>query len=156
MSFYIKDHFKIILFTLFLILSGCKLKENSNKHGIIYLENRSKQLIVNKSNTNDAIKIIGNPHYKSIGDELTWFYLERVLVKGEFHKLGQNILKENNILVLNFDKYGILKDKQFLDKTYKEKIQFSENETKNDLSKRSFVESFLSSLKEKMYGSRKK
>ena len=35
------------------------------------------------------------------------------------------------------------------------KIAFSEKETKNGLSKKSFVESFLSSLKQKMYGNRK-
>ena len=36
-------------------------------------------------------------------------YIERVLTKGEYLKLGQNILKTNNILILNFDKYGVLK-----------------------------------------------
>ena len=36
----------------------------------------------------------------------------RVLSKGEYHKLGQNVLKTNNVLVLNFDKYGILKNKK--------------------------------------------
>ena len=35
------------------------------------------------------------------------------------------------------------------------KIAFSEKETKNELSKKSFVESFLMSLKQKMYGNRK-
>ena len=42
---------------------------------------------------------------------IDWIYIERVLTKGEFHKLGQNVLKENNVLVLTFDKYGILKIK---------------------------------------------
>ena len=34
------------------------------------------------------------------------------------------------------------------------KISFSKSKTENQLSKKSFVESFLSSIKEKMYGNR--
>ena len=40
------------------------------------------------------------------------YILKEFLTKGEFHKLGQNVLKTNNVLVLNFDKYGILKKKE--------------------------------------------
>ncbi len=154
MSFIFKKHNIFLIITL-LFFTACQLEPPTKKHGILYLENRSNKLNINQHNKNDVIKLIGAPHTKSLNNNDSWIYIERVFEKGEFHKFGQNILKENNILVLNFDKYGILKDKQFLDKTYKEKIQFSENETKNDLTKRSFVESFLSSLKEKMYGSRK-
>ena len=35
-------------------------------------------------------------------------------------------LKENNVLVLKFDKYGILKKKNFYDKNDIKKIKFSE------------------------------
>ena len=63
----------------------------------------------------------------------------------------KNQIKENNILVLSFDKYGILENKIFLDKTAKKKLKFSEEETKNSLSERSFVEKFLESLRKKMY-----
>ena len=60
-----------------------------------------------KVNKNDTIKVMGQPHSKSINDENEWIYIERVLTKGEFHKLGQNILLDNNVLVLDFDKFGI-------------------------------------------------
>ena len=63
--------------------------------------------------------------------------------------------KKNNTLILTFDKYGILKSKEMFDKTNTNKIAFSEKETKNELSKKSFVESFLSSIKQKMYGNKK-
>ena len=56
---------------------------------------------------------MGQPHSKSINDENEWIYIERVLSKGEFHRLGQNILKENNVLVLTFNKYGVLIEKNF-------------------------------------------
>ena len=42
----------------------------------------------------------------------------------------------------------------FIDKDSKNKIKFSERSTENELSQRSFVERFLSSIKEKMYSNR--
>ena len=109
---------------------------------------------MNKSNKNDVLDIIGQPHSKSINDENEWFYVERILTKGEYHKLGRNILKENNILVLNFDKYGVIKRKTFLDKNNKNKVLFSEKKTENKLTQKSFVERFLSSVRTKMYGNK--
>ena len=64
-------------------------------------------------------------------------------------------MKKNNTLVLKFDKFGILKNKEIYDKNNTNKITFSNKETRNELSKKSFVETFLSSLKQKMYGNRK-
>ena len=81
-----------------------------------------------------------------------WFYIERILTKGEYHKLGKNVLKTNNVLVLTFDKFGVLKRKDFFDINDKQKIAFSKNETINKLTQKSFVEKFLSSIKTKMYG----
>ena len=121
----------------------------------MFLENRSNKLTINKSNKNDVIQVIGQPHSKSINDENTWIYLERTLSKGKYHKLGKHVLKKNNTLVLKFDKFGILKSKKIYNKDNTNKIAFSEKKTINKLSKKSFVESFLSSVKQKMYGNRK-
>ncbi len=142
-------HFKYAL--IFIILINCQIKESSNNHGILFLENRAKKLEINQSNKNDVINIVGQPHSKSINNENEWIYIERVLVKGEYHKLGQNILKSNNILFLEFDKFGILKMKKLLNKDDIKKISFSSKETENDLSKTSFVEKLFSSLRAKMY-----
>ena len=150
--FFIKNHF--FLFIIFIILNGCQLQDPNKNHGILFLENRADKLILNKTNKNDVIKILGNPHSKSIDNNNRWLYLERVLTKGEFHKLGQNILLDNNVLVLDFDKFGILSNKKLLTKEDKEEIKFSELKTENRLTKKSFVESFLSSIKSKMYRNR--
>ena len=131
------------------------MQEPIKNHGIVFLENRSNKLIINKSNKNDVIQIIGQPHSKSINDDNIWIYLERTLGKGKYHKLGKNVLRKNNTLVLKFDKFGILKSKKIFNKNNTNKIAFSEKETKNELTKKSFVESFLMSLKQKMYGNRK-
>ena len=150
-------HFKIFYYksvyilSFFIILLGCQLKEPQQNHGILFLENRSAKIKIDVSNQNDVIKIIGQPHSKSINDENEWFFIERTLTKGEFHKLGKNILKESNILVLKFDEYGILKKKTFLTKEDIKNLAFSNKETSNELSQKSFVQKFLTSLRDKMY-----
>ena len=130
---------------------SCQLKEPTKSHGIMFLENRSNQLFLNKTNKNDVVTKIGQPHSLSTFNENEWIYFERVLTKGEFLKLGTNVLKTNNVLILKFNKYGILEKKTFYDKTKKNKLKFSQKKTINDISQRSFVESFLNSLKSKMY-----
>lgn len=153
-------HLKIIYIKFFLILSffifftNCQLQEPYQNHGILFLENRSEKLKVGISNKNDVIKNIGQPHSKSINDNNEWIFIERTLTKGEFHKLGRNILKESNILVLKFDKYGILKKKTFLTKEDIKKIAFSDKKTTNELSQKSFIQKFLTSLRDKMYKKR--
>ena len=151
MLFSFKYHLNLFLIISFFILLGCKLQEPTKNHGVLYLKNRSDKLVINETNTNDVINILGNPHTKSVSNDNEWFYIERILTKGEFFKLGQNVLKENNILILNFNKYGILKEKVFIDKNSKNKLKFSSQETKNEISQRSFLEKFLQSLKQKMY-----
>lgn len=130
------------------------MQEPTKNHGIIFLENRSNKLVLNKTNKNDVIKIIGSPHSKSVNDKNIWIYIERVLTKGKYHKLGKHVLKENNTLVLKFDKFGILKFKKIYDKNDIQKIAFSKSATENKLTKKSFTESFLSSMKQKMYGNK--
>lgn len=147
-----KNHKNLLITLIFLILTNCQLKEPAKNHGILYLENRSKLITLNKSNKNDIIKIIGQPHSMSTFDENEWIYFERVITKGEFLKLGKNILKSNNILILKFDKFGILERKEFLDKSDINKLTFSEKTTNNNLKQKSFVTRFLSSLRNKMYG----
>ncbi len=138
---------------LFILLS-CQLQEPVKNHGILFLENRANKLDIKNSNKNDALKVLGQPHTKSMTNEDQWIYIERTLSKGKFHKLGQNVIKTNNVLVLSFDKYGILIKKDLYNKEDIKKISFSKSKTENQLSKKSFVESFLSSIKEKMYGNR--
>ena len=145
---------KFLIIFSFFILTNCQLQDPTKTHGILFLENRSKKLVINNSNQNDVVRIMGQPQIKETEDN-TWVYIERVLTKGKFHKLGQNVLKENNVLVLKFDKYGVLNNQMFLDKTEMNEIAFSKDKTDNQLSQKSFVESFLQSIKQKMYRQRK-
>ena len=131
------------------------MKEPNKPHGINFLENREKVLQIGKTNKNDVIKLIGNPHTLSLSDENTWIYFERTITRGKLIKLGQNVLKENNVLELNFDKYGILQSKNIYNKDDMKTVKYSDKETENNISQQSFVGKFLSSVRQKMYGKRK-
>ena len=155
MSFKSKHFLGYILIISFIILNACQLQEPSNNHGIVFLKNRSEKLKIDVSNTNDALKMIGQPHTTSINNINEWIYIERVMSKGSYHKLGKNVLKTNNILILTFNKYGILVDKNLLNKDDINKMRFTKKITENNLSKKSFVQSFLASVKAKMYQNRK-
>ena len=154
MAFCFKYHLKITLYFIFIILLGCQLQEPAKNHGILFLDNRSEKLIINKSNKNDVVKILGQPHTKTFDEDDIWIYIERTLSKGKYHKLGKHTLKTNNTLILYFDKYGVLETKDFYNKEDINKIKFSKKTTSNNLSKKSFVETFLQSVKRKMYGNR--
>ena len=112
-------------------------------------------LIIGKTNKNDVIKLIGHPHTISIKDENTWIFFERTITRGKLIKLGQNVLKSNNLLELKFNKYGVLKNKKILSKEDMREVKYSKVTTENDVAQKSFVGKFLSSIKQKMYGKRK-
>ena len=150
-----KNHKVISSLLLFVILISCQFQESIQTHGIIYLENRSKMLNIKQSNKNDVIKAIGQPQIKSYDNDDMWIYIERVLTKGSIHRLGKNVLKENNILALRFDKYGILTEKKLFQKDEINNIDFSKKITENEITKKSFVASFLESVRQKMYQGRK-
>ncbi len=156
MSFVKTKHFFIFI-ALFLsfFLTNCQKNKVIKSHGIFYLENRDKLLKINDSNTNDVIRILGYPHTKSIQDQNIWLYIERTKTRGGIHKLGKNILLNNNVLVIKFDKYGILEEKLLYNKNDMNSYKFAEAETENNITKGSFIESFLSSIREKMYSNRK-
>ena len=154
MFFNHKLNIKILLIYLFFILVSCKLQEPLKPHGIIFLENRANKLKINESNKNDIIKLMGQPQIVEEKNNLTWIYIERILSKGKYNKIGKHVLKEINILILEFDRYGILKKKELFDKDKIQKIKFSEKKTDNELTRKSFVEKFLQSVKQKMYGSK--
>ena len=142
-----------ILFILFIglfFLVNCQRNEVIKTHGISYLEKREKLIVVNKSNKNDTIKVLGHPATKGMTDNNLWIYIERTMTRGKMFKLGRNYLKKNNVLVLEFDKYGIVNKKEFYDKENMKKLNFAKAITENDIKKENFIYSFLSSIRQKM------
>ena len=119
------------------------------------LNKREKLIIINKTNKNDTIAILGQPSTKGMVDDNLWIYIERTRTRGKLLKFGRNYLKKNNVLVLEFDKYGILKKKEFYDKEKMNKIRFTKKITENEIRKENFIEGFLSSVRQKMLSKRK-
>ena len=140
----------LIFITLLIILTNCQRNEVIKTHGISYLEKREKLILVNISNKNDAIKILGQPATKGMTDNNLWIYIERTMTRGKLLKLGRNYLKKNNVLVLEFDKYGVLLRKDFYDKNNMKKVTFTKKITENEIKRENFIYSFLSSVRQKM------
>ena len=158
MRFVLFRHMKKTIFlflTSLIFLTECQRNEVIKTHGIAYLDKREKLIIVNETNKNDAITILGQPATKGMVDDNLWIYIERTRTRGKLFKLGRNYLKKNNVLVLDFDKYGILKKKEFYNKEKMNKINFAKNITKNEVRRENFIYSFLSSVRQKMLIKRK-
>ena len=110
------------LFLIFIFIVSCQRNEVIKTHGISYLEKREKLISLDKSNKNDVIEIFGQPSTKGMTDDNLWIYIERTITRGKMLKFGRNYLKKNNVLVLEFDKYGILKKKEFYNRDKMQKL----------------------------------
>ena len=76
----------MILFSL----TCCQRNPVIKTHGIAYLDKREKLIIVNKSNKNDTINILGQPATKGMTDDNLWIYIERTITRGTLLKFGRN------------------------------------------------------------------
>ena len=149
----IKNVYLLVIILFF--ITACQQNEVIKTHGIAYLDKREKLLIVNESNKNDTVNILGQPSTKGMTNDNLWIYIERTITRGKLLKFGRNYIKKNNVLVLEFDKYGIVKKKEFYDKEKMKKVEFAKNITENDIRKQNFIYSFLSSIRQKMLTKRK-
>jgi len=155
--FFVRSKHIILILTIVLsfFLANCQKNKVIKSHGIFYLENRDRLLKVNSTNVNDVIRILGQPHTRSLQDKNTWLYIERTRTKGKMIKLGRNVLLNNNVLVVKFDGYGVLKEKILYNKKDMNNYKFAEVVTTNEVSRGGFLESFLASIREKMYANKK-
>ena len=119
------------------------------------LEKREKLILINQSNKNDVLKIFGQPATKGMVDENLWIYIERTQTRGKITKLGRSYLSKNNVLVLEFNKLGVLEKKEFYDKEKMEKVKFAKDITQNEIKRENFIYSFLSSIRQKMLQKKK-
>ena len=141
---------KFLLIVSLIFLFSCQGNEVIKTHGISYLDKREKLIFINKSNKNDTVQIFGQPATKGMTNDNLWIYIERAKTRGKLLKLGRNYLIKNNVLVLEFNKFGILTKKEFYDKEDMNKINFAKAITQNDIKKENFIYSFLSSIRQKM------
>ena len=128
-------------------------------HGVHKLELKEKKLILNETNKNDIIKILGPASVESKFDNDVLFFIERKITNTSVFKLGKQVIMTNNVLVVELDSYGILEKKDFYDLTKMNKFKFSNKITTIDYTKQGFIYDFLSSMRQKTndpLGKRKK
>ena len=68
---------KNILIIFFLFVVNCNFNKVVNNHGVHFLDKKQDQLIVNTSNKNDIINLLGPPSTKSTFNNDLWIYIER-------------------------------------------------------------------------------
>ena len=140
-----------ILYLIFLslIVANCSFEKVVKHHGVPFLDKKQSSLIINKTNKNDILRILGSPSTKSKFDNDIWIYIERKKTQSELKNLGKMKIYKNDILVLEINKYGVLKKKDFYNKDDMKDIKIAEGSTKNNLRKNTFLYDFFSSLREK-------
>ena len=131
-------------------MSNCTLNKNIVYHGVKSLELKSAGLSINNSNQNDIIKLLGQPSTKSNFDENLWIYIERSTGSTKLMGLGKKELLTNNILILEINNKGILKNKILFNKDNMTKLSFSKETTEMSITQRSFIYSFFSSIRQKI------
>ena len=141
---------KILLPFILLFITNCTLDKVVIHHGVHNLEKKQVKLKINETNKNDIIKLIGPPSTKSSFDNDVYIYIERKTSSSKLTKLGKKKLIKNNVLVLEIDNTGILLSKKFYNQNDMNKINFDENVTGINYSKRSFIINFLSSVRQKI------
>jgi len=135
---------------IFFFISNCTLNKTISTHGVKSLDVKSVKLSINNSNQNDIIKLLGQPSTKSNFDEDLWIYIERSTGSTNLIGFGKKELLTNNVLILEIDNKGMLKNKIFFNKDNMTDLSFSKETTEMTLTQRSFIYSFFSSLRQKI------
>ena len=133
-----------------MLISNCSLKKVVKHHGVPSLEKKQANLIINKSNKNDIINILGNPSTSSKFDNDVWIYIETKQTQSEFKNLGKMKIYKNIVLVLELNNYGVLKKKKLYNQNDMKDIKISKDTTGKKFRKNSFIYDFVSSLRQKI------
>ena len=139
---------KLIL--IFIFISNCALNKVVKHHGVHNLKKKTDKLKILDVNTNDVITQLGFPSTKSTFNNEVWIYLERKTTSSELKSLGRKKLLLNDVTVLEFNSRGMLVKKDFLSMDDMNNLKISKNNTKILNEKNSFVQSFLTSLRQKI------
>ena len=140
----------LYIILLSIIVSNCAFKKVVKHHGVPFLDKKQSSLVVNKTNKNDIMKILGNPSTKSKFDNDIWIYIERKQTQSNLINLGKMKIFKNNVLVLEIDKLGILKKKNFYNKDDMKTIKMVDATTQTGFKKNMFIYEFMSSMRQKI------
>ena len=141
---------KFILIIIFLFTVNCSGNKVSNFHGSKQLEKKFKIIEVNLSNKNDVVRLIGPPSSVSDFNKNKWFYIERLKTNQSLIKLGNQKIEKNNVLIVEMDKFGIVREKKLLDLEKMNDVKYLKTTTEKDFKNENILYNIFSSLREKI------
>jgi len=140
---------RFFLIILFLFTLNCSTNKVSKNHGYISLNSKFEKIVLNKTNKNDIISIIGPPSSISDFDKNKWIYIERRKTNQSLFKLGIKKINKNNILIIKFNNMGILEDKKLFNLNDMNDVKYVKNVTEKEFKQNDVIFKIFSSLREK-------
>ena len=141
---------KILILFIFLFTLNCSTNKVSKNHGFKSLETKFEKIVINQTNKNDIIDLIGPPSTKSDFNKNKWFYIERRKTNQSLIKLGYKKIEKNNILMVEFNNRGILKNKKIFDMDDMNEIKYVKSLTHKEFKQNNFLYNILTSVREKI------
>ena len=135
---------------MLLFIINCSGNKVSNYHGTKLLQSKYERININITNKNDLLEIIGPPSSISDFNKNKWFYFERLKSNQSLLKLGKQKIKKNNILIVELNKDGILKDKKLLNLDDMNDLKYLKTTTQKEFKKDGMMYNVFSSLREKI------
>lgn len=141
---------KILILFIFLFTLNCSTNKVSKNHGFKSLETKFEKIVINQTNKNDIIDLIGSPSTKSDFNKNKWFYIERRKTNQSLIKLGNKKIEKNNILMVEFNNRGVLKNKKIFDINDMNEIKYVKSLTQKEFKQNNFLYNILTSVREKI------
>ena len=141
---------KILILFLFLFTLNCSVNKVSKNHGFKSLETKFEKIVINQTNKNDIIDLIGSPSTKSDFNKNKWFYIERKKTNQSLFKLGKKKIEKNNILMVEFNNRGILTNKKIFNMDDMNEIKYVKSLTHKEFKQNNFLYNILTSVREKI------
>ena len=141
---------KYLYLLLLIFIVNCSGNKVTNYHGVKLLDKKIDKIEINITNKNDLIKLIGNPSTVSDFDKNRWYYFERLKTNQSLIKLGNQKIKKNNVLIVDLNDYGIVKNKKLLIIDDMNDVKKISAITEKDFENKDILYGVFSSLREKI------
>jgi len=141
---------KVLIIFILVTLTSCSLDKVNKTHGSLNLQVKQSKLIINETNKNDIITLLGPPSTISQFDINKWYYIERKVSNTSMATLGREKVQKNNVLVIQLNESGILINKKLLKIDKMKDLKFSQNTTNVDVVNKNFLYNFFNSVRQKI------
>ena len=141
---------KILLILTLINLIACNSQKKIDHHGVHLLKKKSENIVVNKTNKNEIIKLLGPSLIKSNFNNDLHIYIERKITVGKLSNLGKQKMLANNVLILEINSRGIVVKKDFYDLKEMNDLELVSSTTNVEYTKKNFIYDFLSSMRQKV------